>query len=96
MKAISDFIEADCELAIKPNRASQLPIFIAVYDLTHGDPCRTGCAHFNGGQCPAFRILFPEIAKVRDVMRKQDGRDAKRLPPRNEGFVRPSKKPFRW
>lgn len=52
-KSIGDFLASTCELATPRN------IFIAIYSMSNGNPCK-GCAydeHQKGG-CPAKRELF--------------------------------------
>jgi hypothetical protein len=51
MHTIDEFLLTDCRL-LKP-----LPIFIGIYTATSGDPCTTGCAYFEGGNCPDYRKL---------------------------------------
>ena len=82
MKDLQAFLDVNCELA-KP-----LGLFIDLHRATHGDPCRTGCAYFKGGQCAAFKVLFPGIAVPAPKVKKRDGVAS--------GYVAPSKKPFRW
>ncbi len=42
-------LESDgCQLAYPAD------LFKGLMAATHGDPCRTGCAYFNDGKCPAF------------------------------------------
>lgn len=84
MREIQDFLEADCPLT-KPT----LGMFLGVYNATNGDPCRTGCAYFRGGQCPSFKVLFPGITvPTPKTTKKVDGAAS--------GYVPPSKKPFKW
>ena len=48
---IEDFDPAYCELA------TPWLVFVGLYYATEGDPCRTGCACFNGGKCPGYLML---------------------------------------
>ena len=48
---IEDFDPVHCSLA------ANWHIFKALYDVTSGDPCRTGCAWYQGGKCPEFQRL---------------------------------------
>lgn len=90
MKRPEEFVEAGCELS------DPFPMFALIHQKTFGDPCKTGCAYFKQGQCAAFRKLFPDVAITRDKMRKEDERNARKHPQDKQGYVPPTKKPFRW
>ena len=52
MIRLDQFVEReDCRL-VNPEQ-----MFIAIYQATRGDPCTTGCAYFEGGECPAYLAL---------------------------------------
>jgi len=85
------FLEAGCKLA-RPHTV----IFSEIVKRTNGDPCRTGCAYFDFGKCPAFADLFPESSRARATMRKEDARNEKQFKRAEYGYAPPSKKPFKW
>jgi hypothetical protein len=59
------FALAGCEFG-----KSSIPAFLAVYGLTDGNVCETGCAWYRGGQCPAYKKLkFADAPKA--VIQKQ-------------------------
>jgi hypothetical protein len=87
VKEVQDFLEADCKLA-RP----RTDIFIAVFNRTGGNPCQTGCAFYEDGQCLAFRKVFSEDpAAKRPIKAKKDPQQQT-----TKGYVPPTKKPFRW
>jgi len=48
---VTDFNETTCELF------HPYPIFRAIHEQTKGDPCTTGCAYFDDGNCPGCKNL---------------------------------------
>lgn len=83
LPTIEDFERAGCALSFPS------VVFRAIVKLT-GDPCRTGCAYFEGGACQAFRTLFPGVTVPR-VKRRRGRNNEDRM-----GYVKPSKRSFRW
>lgn len=64
---IEAFVNSTCELS------QPLPIFIAVYSLSNGNPCK-GCAyddHVSGG-CKAKRSLFAKPAVAQSPQEPQE------------------------
>lgn len=87
MKTVEEFAAAGCQLS------TRVVIFRAIHVRTQGDPCKTGCAYYERGRCPAFRVLFP------DTQEEPGGRQQRMIRvrrPDQPGYVRPAKKPFRW
>lgn len=38
-------------------------VFYGIHNATAGDPCKTGCAYFNDGKCPAYRKHHTDFKK---------------------------------
>ena len=68
-----DFIDAGCELA------TPLPIFLAIYSLSNGNPCK-GCAYDMDGKCAARKALFkmenkrPQLQESEETVRAMAAR----------------------
>lgn len=56
--SIHDFDEQTCQLF------NPLQMFVYIHHATKGDPCTTGCAWYQDGECPGYKKLHDRPAKI--------------------------------
>ena len=70
---LSDYDSESCKLR------TPFPLFIMIHNKTNGDPCTTGCAWFDNGNCEGYKNLQyriePEIVKKSILTNKEIAKD---------------------
>lgn len=66
---LEDFDPVHCGLA------TPWIVFVGLFYATGGDPCRTGCVHFNSGKCLGYVALIRDSGSPKKETKKRTNAD---------------------